>query len=106
VARLPSFSRNWDVPDEIKSRVNAERIRPNCSKSTTRDARRVPSVVCQLLLQLRITLGTINTAALCHEQTPAVQQTRRNLLDHLIRAREQHGRYLQAERLGGLEIDN
>ena len=51
--RLPSFSRNRDVPDEIKSRVNADHIRPNCSKSTSRDA-------------LRTTLGTINTAALCH----------------------------------------
>ena len=41
--RLPSFSRNWDVPDEIKSRVNADHIRPNCSKSTSRDAVACPS---------------------------------------------------------------
>ena len=31
---------------------------------------------------------------------------RDSLLDHLVRAREQHGRHFEAERLRGLQVDN
>jgi hypothetical protein len=40
------------------------------------------------------------TSQMCQEETLA------RLIDHLIGAREQHGRDLEAERLGSLEVDH
>jgi hypothetical protein len=39
----------------------------------------------------------------CHLQTHAMQQM--GLFDHLVGAGEQRGRHLEAERLGGRQID-
>ena len=45
-----------------------------------------------------------------HKPTHALQPTPctdcNDLLDHLVGAREQHRRHLDAERLGGLEVDH
>jgi hypothetical protein len=45
----------------------------------------------------------------CHFRTHATQQAMcavARLLDHLVGLCEQHHRYVEAERLGGLEVDH
>src|SRR5436190_4233504 len=48
---------------------------------------------------------TLALAALCHKETYAVQQ-KIFLLDHLVGASREPGRYVEAERLGSFQVDH
>jgi hypothetical protein len=57
------------------------------------------------LIQKRTNAGAAGLSALCQKRTHAPQQTT-SLFDHLVGTLLEWQRHVEAERLGGLEVDH